>query len=468
MINNNKTYPMMVPSNFDKFRSLVYKWLKKPYLVVALVGYLLIIAMVLLYLSKAPTFTSEMDLVLPGTGSSSNVNLNEVGEVVSSTTTPYASSGFNPRVNYKEMLSSRSVVERAALLMNMDVSAFGKPQIKLTEQTSIISIKITGSSPFEAKSKATALYDSLQQELDRLRADEVFRRDESIKAVLAQYYLKLDNARQSIVNFQQSSIVVSTVQLDQMVRTLADLNEKEMLVSSELEQIISYIRQLSINLGVSPALAGQVFQLQTDAKFSSYLTELDQSLGELSQYTSRWGSNHPKVIAAQQRVNQVTNNLKERSIQMIGIHVSESFNSLDLKKQSDRGKLFAELINSSAMREGKEALLADVVQSIVFVRDKLKIYSREVAELERLEHDFNMAEAVYTSAAARLEASKSDIFASYPVIQQLTTPSYAQDMSSPNHMIAIAAGIVGILFISLFLVALWQRRTLVKVLLNKS
>lgn len=468
MSNNNKTYAIMVPDNKSKLRGYVYYWLKKPYLVTALIGYLLIVAMVLLYLNKAPTFISEMDLVLPGTGASSNVNLNEVGEVVSQTTTPYATSGFNPRVNYKEMLSSRSVLERAALMMNMSINDFGKAKIKLTEQTSIISIKVSGTSAKQANDKAKSLYEALQHELDRLRADEVLRRDESIRAVLSQYYLKLDQARLNIVNFQQSSLVVSTVQLDQMITTLADLNEKQMLVSSELEQVSSYIRQLSLNLGVSPALAGQVFQLQTDAQFSSYLYELDQSLGELSQYSSRWGANHPKVIAAQQRVTQVNSNLKQRSMQMIGIHVSESFNSLDLKKQDNRAKLFADLIDSSAIKEGKQALLADIEQSIAYVRDKLKIYSREVAELERLEHDFKMAEAVYTSAAARLEASKADIFASYPVIQQLTTPSFAQDMSSPNHMIAIAAGFIGILLISLFLVALWQRHTLVRVLLSKS
>ncbi len=459
---------LMLPSSSDKFRAYIYYWFKKPYLVAACFGYVFVAAIVMLYLAQAPRYNSEMALVLPGTGASSNVSLSEVGQVVSSTTTPYASAGFNPRVNYKEMLSSRSVLERAAVMMNMNVDDFGKAQIKLTEQTSIISIKVSGNSPKQANGKANALYQSLQLELDRLRADEVLRRDSSIKAVLAQYYSNLDNARLKIVNFQQSSIIVSTTQLDQMVNTLAGLNEKQMLVSSELEQLTSYIRKLSLNLGVSPTLAGQVFQLQTDAQFSSYLTELDYSLSELSQYTSRWGSNHPKVIAAQQRVNQVNGNLKQRSMQMIGIHVSESFNSLDLTKQNNRAKLFADLIDSSARKEGKQALLADVEQSIAFVQDKLKIYSREVAALERLQHDFNMAEAVYTSAAARLEASKADIFASYPVIQQLTTPSYAQDMSSPNKWLALAAGFIGILFISLFLVALWQRNSLIKVLLNKS
>ncbi|WNC70671.1 hypothetical protein RGQ13_11075 [Thalassotalea psychrophila] len=459
---------MMIISPRDKIRGYIYRLFKKPYLIAGLLGYLSVLAMVFIYLNMPEKYSSEVDLVLPGTGTSSNVKLNEVGEVISQTSTPYGSSSFNPRVNYKEMLTSRSVLERAALIMGISIREFAIPVIKLTEQTSIISIKVNGRTAKEANGKANALYTSLQQELDRLRADEVLRRDASIKVVLTQYQNKLNHARGNIVDFQQNSMVVASIQLEQMVTALSDLNEKHMLVSSELKQLESYIRKLSQNLGVSPSLAGQVFKLQTDAQFSSYLTELDTSIGELTTYSSRWGNNHPKVISAQQRVNQVNSHLKQRSMQMIGIHVSESFNSLDLKKQNNRAQLFADLIDSSAIKEGKQAMLANIEQSIIFVRDKLKIYSREVSELERLEHDFHMAEAIYTSAAARIEASKADIFASYPVIQQLTVASFPQEISSPKMTIALAAGFIGFIFITLFLVAIWQRRNLTNLLLNKS
>lgn len=83
MNNNNKTGQLKIPNNRDKLRACIYRCLKKPYLVAACLGYLVIIGMVLLYLQQSPTYSSEMDLVLPGTGASSNVNLNEVGEVVS-------------------------------------------------------------------------------------------------------------------------------------------------------------------------------------------------------------------------------------------------------------------------------------------------------------------------------------------------------------------------------------------------
>jgi uncharacterized protein involved in exopolysaccharide biosynthesis len=99
--------------------------------------------------------------------------------------------------------------------------------------------------------------------------------------------------------------------------------------------------------------------------------------------------------------------------------------------------------------------------------DQLKVYSREIVELERLQREFNMAEAIFTSAAARLEASKADVFASYPVLQMLTTPSYPVTQSSPKEIIAIIAGVAGFIFITFGLFILKQRRNLIQILLKK-
>ena len=85
-----------------------------------------------------------------------------------------------------------------------------------------------------------------------------------------------------------------------------------------------------------------------------------------------------------------------------------------------------------------------------------------------LQLEYKLAEAVYTTAVARLDASKADIFASYPVVQILTNPSEAWTPSSPRNAIALAAGIGGCLFITMAILVLWQRRFLITLLLKKS
>lgn len=461
-------YPIVALTKFGLFRAQTYAILKRPYLVVGLTSYLIVSLLVLLYLNKTPSFTSDMEMVLPGTGSSSSVSLDNVGQVVSQTNTPFSGGGFNPRVNYKEMLSSRGVRSRAAEKLKISLEELGEPKIKLTEQTSIIALSMSANDQTLAQEKTFALYVSLQDELSNLRADEVLRRDQSIKQVLDQYRERMNITRNAIVDFQQRSIVVSTDQMNQLVKMLSGVKEKQLYVKAEATQLQEYIFHLSEELGVSPRLAGQAFALQSDVEFRAYITELKDSITQLTEYSSRWGSNHPKVKAQQKRLNFTRIAINERSSQMYGVNSNEIFNSLNLDLNPKRSELFADLIDAYANQKGQDSMLIDLNRSSEHLSDQLKVYSREIVELERLQREFNMAEAIFTSAAARLEASKSDIFASYPVLQMLTTPSYPIKQSSPKNTIAVIGGISGFLFITFGLLILSQRNKLISVILKKS
>lgn len=459
---------LKVIDNYDKFRGQIYLWLRKPYLVAALCGYAFVILLVSFYLSLPQKFKSDMDLVLPGTGASSNVSLDEVGQVISQTSTPFGGGGFNPRVNYKEMLSSRGVLQRAANKVNLSLEQFGEAKVKLTEQTSILEISMTGATPDQAQQKAWELYYSLQEELDQLRADEVNRRDESIKRVLEQYRIRLNTARANIVDFQQRSLLVTADQLDQLVATHSQKRAQYLDVSTQIADLTRYVSQLSIDIGVSPVLAGKALKLQSDAEYKGYIAEMDNSSSRLSEFRSRWGANHPKVVAETLRFEQSKKELLKRSTYLIGGHANDLFGALSLDATPKRAQLFSDLISAYAKQQGLEAKKQELNRVVLHMADQLKVYTREFAELDRLQREFDLAEAVFTSAAARLEAGKADVFASYPVVQLLTSPSQPVLAVSPKPAIAIAAAIAGILFISLGVVVIWQRHTLINLLLKKS
>ncbi len=461
-------YPLMVPTPFDIFRAHVYRFMRRPYATAAIGGYGFIILLASMYLSMPATYKSDMDLVLPGTGASSNVSLDDIGSVVSQTATPFSGGGFNPRVNYKEMLSSRGVLKRAAKTMNMSVVEFGKPKVKLTEQTSIISVTITGKSALHAQEKAWALYHGFQEELDHLRSDEVERRDESIKNVLEQYRERMNAAQNNIVDFQQRSFLVSSEQMVEAVGMKSRLEEKRMMAEAELREMDDYINQMSISLGVSPQLASKALALHSDPEFRSYMGELDASTALLTEYSSRWGNLHPKVINERKRQELARVSLQSRGEAVAGIFTHDLFNSLSLDQNPKRAQMFADLVEANARKKGAIALLDDVERSLEKMAHELRIYSREVAELSRLEREFNMAEAVFTSAAARLEANKADVFASYPVIQMLTTPSLVLQKVNPKTAIAVGGSIAGIIFISFGLIVVWQRKFIAERLLKRS
>lgn len=461
-------YPIAIPTGYQRFRASVYRLVKWPYLVLCVCGYLFIALIVMLYLNKTPVYQSDLELVLPGTGASSSVALDNVGQVVSQTSAPFSAGGFNPRVNYKEMLLSRGVLNLASEKTSLSAIKFGQPKIALTEQTSILAVSIKGSSAKQAEAKAWALYNSLQDELNRLRADEVSHRDASIQRVLADYRIRLNEARSNILQFQQSSSLVSQDQFTLLVSSLQTIKEKQLYLHAEASNLTDYTYGLGKNLGVSADLAGKAFILQSDVEFRGLLKELDISTSQLSEYQSRWGEGHPKVVAEQQRYQAARSALLARSNSIAGPHAASVFSSLDLEMNPKRAQMFADLIEASAKEQGITAQIADLHRSELHLNDQLKIYARESAVLDRLQREFDLAEAVFTSAAARLEAGKADVFASYPVLQLLTKPSLPTEIHSPIPQLGLVAGLVGFLFITSGVTVLCNRRRIIKVLLKRS
>lgn len=463
-----KNRQLITLTQYGLFRSNVYRILRKPYMAAALCGYAVVALFVMLYMSQPLKFRSEMDLVLPGTGSSSNVSLDDVGQVISQTSAPFSAGGFNPRVNYKEMLSSRSVLEMAAQKSGTSLREFGEPKVKLTEQTSILSISIMGRSPEQAQLKAWELYESLQFGLDLLRSDEVARRDNSIKKVLQGYREQMNHARNNIVDFQQRSLLVSSEQLNLLVSMHSEKSAKNLTARAEIADMSNYVQQLSIDVGISPNLAGKALKLGSDAEYRGYISEMDDSASRLTEFQSRWGKNHPKVVAEGLRFDASKQRLWKRAKSLIGPQADEFFSSLTLENNPKHAQLFADLIDGFAKEQGLVAKQIELERTVLHLADQLKVYSREHAELDRLQREYDLAEAVFTSAAARLEANKADVFASYPVVQLLTTPSFATVPASPRPVIAIAAAIAGILFITLGVIVLWQRNFLINLILKKS
>jgi uncharacterized protein involved in exopolysaccharide biosynthesis len=219
---------------------------------------------------------------------------------------------------------------------------------------------------------------------------------------------------------------------------------------------------------MSPALAGQAFALQSDSEFRGYLAELTSSASQLSEFSSRWGENHPKVKAMRERYERSRFELVNRSRNILGIQTGEILSAMDLQTSPTRSQLFSDLVNAYAQLKGLEAQLTNLKNDEEAIEDKLRIFARESAALERLENEYKLAEAIFTSIVGKLEAGKSDIFASYPVVQLLMAPSIPANPSSPKLVIAIGAGGAGCFFITLAIIILWQRRYLIQLLLKKN
>ena len=84
-----------------------------------------------------------------------------------------------------------------------------------------------------------------------------------------------------------------------------------------------------------------------------------------------------------------------------------------------------------------------LVSQLIEERNRLTIPASKLDELIR---NHQVAEATFSSALARIDTSKADVFVSYPLVQLLDMPSLPESPSSPKKLFVV----LGAVFSSLF------------------
>jgi len=424
------------------------------------------ILMVGLYLIKTPIFQSKMSILLPGKGSNSNVKLENVGQVSSSSSSPF-SQQFNPRANYKSILESRDVAEKVKRQLNL-AEAPARPKVKLLQQTSIIELDIRSVNADHSQELAWAYFSALQERLSELREDELKRRQQSPRKALSVQLSTLNDSRSKLLSFQQQSLLLDKKMMSDHLALISDTRSKKSSLSAAIKRLEYEVDRLSKDLGISPYIAAKALNLQSDIRFNVYLEELAIINVKYNEHRAKFAKNHPEMRKVQQRYSTARANIRKRSEEIAGEFSAEILQNTNLGSSKQLASLFSKLLMDNAELEGLNAEYEQIKLNELRLQDELKILAREAAELDRLEREFQRAEAVYNSAAARLELNQSDIYASYPIVQLLAAPSMALNPISPNPMIALLAIIAALVLLNCGGVLLWQRQAIIQFLLKKN
>ena len=438
------------------------------YIVIGALAMLAIWGMVVLYLLSAPQYVSKFAFVLPGKSGGAKVNLQSIGEASTSSASPFGTKGINPRVNYKEMLLSDTVIGTAAKDLKIDYADFGKPVIKLVDETAIIQVAVKGGSPSAAQDKSKALVDAFNERIAELRKDELKRREEGIAQALSVYQQRLDEAQQALIDHKQTSEYVSGRQYEELSMRLERIKENRVSALAERDQVSGYVAQLARNLGITPQLAASAFILNADQQFRDHLANYQTATTTLAVFRSKWGEGHPSVIKENAKQESTLKALQQRSFTLVGHSDMNTIKLISLNESGENAGLFQDLLMSFAKIEGLVGKIKQLDGAITQHGVSLKRFAEEAATLEELERNYEIAEAVYTSAVTQIDTSKADIFASYPLVQVLAAPSLPSRPASPNKVLAVVGGVMGsgMAFFGLFL--LWKRKQLLQTILSKS
>lgn len=401
-------------------------------------------------------YESQWTLILPGAGIGGRVDIDSIGSASAIVESGFSSRNLSPKVNYKSIAQSSQVLKAAAMQLDMNINEFGKPKIKLVDQTSLIFFAMQSDQPKIAQQKSWALYRALQNEIDHLRMDEISHREQGIKNMLNAFGDKLNLAKNRLLEHQTKSDIVTIKQFNQIPLLIEEMRID--LLKLNTQKGLAYEEMMTLHriLGLTSKQAAQLLSLQADPLFNELLKNQAESSAELAKHQNQLGQEHPKI--KQQRLNYQANTqaIAARVETLIG---KQSWvMRTALSENSDRNALMHDLINKKIRYEGIKQQIIQLENQIDGYSNRLKQQTKHVSRLDELEREHQIAEAVFTSAVAKIDTGKSDIFASYPMLQLFMEPTLPQEISGAKPLHVYLGGVVGSLMSCVILIILWIRR----------
>lgn len=414
------------------------------------------------------TYTSEMTLNLPGSVSNSSVSLDQIGQTSTSSGSPFSSVSMSPKVIYKTIAESSRVLGLAARVLNDPSGTIPKPTIQLIEETALMNFAMDGPSPEIAQARAEALLVAVEQQLDILRKDEIERRSNSIRQSLIEVEANLQHARNALLNFQQSEGMVSIDQFRNIVENSEVLRQKIGQLRADVEKAKFQNSSYSEILGVTTADVAIALQVQADPRYSALSNELSLALTEDGANRAKWGVNHPKRMESATRVRAARDQITAIANVLAGKGGKRVIEHLLLSQSKDRSDLFRTMVETQAQITGLNAQLASLELTARAHDVLLATQTANAAKLEDLERDHKIAEAVFSSALARVDTNRQDIYASYPLLQVLSPASLPQKPSSPKVVYAVGGGIAGTFFLLIAMAITWIRQPILRKILKSA
>lgn len=429
---------------------------------VCLIWIALIWVPILGYLGSAPPkYTSTMSLILPGSGVSSSVNMEGIGQASSFASSAFASNSLSPTQTYKRLLRADRILDAAASSLMTERKNLPRPKVTLVDQTGLIHIEMTGVSPEEARDRNQAILTAFFTEVEALRADDLEEREEGAVKAIEEYRDSVLATRKAVNSLQTQTGFISKDQFDRQVTDNDNRQTEVVGLRAELEEKAAFVAQMQAALGLTPLQAARALDLYSDQRYLALVADLADKATLRNEVGALYGARHPERQKAETDYARAFEATVDAAMAVTGLprDVAEKLN---VSQFGDRTSLLAELLRNEAERAGLEAQYLELNRRYMQEKNRLERAALAASKLEDLERDFQVAEAVFASAIARAQSSKTDVFASYPLVQVLENPSLPEEGTASRKKMALLAGF-GATFLVLMALSLgWVRKSIIR------
>jgi uncharacterized protein involved in exopolysaccharide biosynthesis len=439
------------------------RWVRY-FLLVALGGAVFLTLGATYYVVTPRSYVSGFTLILPGSGAGASVNLESLGQTSTMTASAFSSPSLSPTQNYKRLLNSDRVRQSAAETLGVTISDLPTVSVRLVDQTPLIYARLSDSSPDEAVGAATAVLAAFQDELDALREEELDARDAAYRGSLDQYEANVAATQEAVIEFQSRTGLISLEQFQAVVRETANLENAFNDQRDSARNLFGRANELSRLVDLPAAVAARVLVLRGDPEFEAIRRALAETASEIAGLRRMYGANHPEMRQAVQEHAGLVSSLRLRGEALLGVEGYQSLRLADINIEEERANILRQIVEYSAEASGTEAQARSIGDRLERNRIHVHELSSIAAELDTLLRAHQVAETVFASALARLDTSRADIFASYPLAQVLEAPGRPDRASSPSKKVAVLAAFGGFFVYCLGVLLLWLRLPLIRAL----
>jgi len=403
-------------------------------------------------------YTSHMTLILPGAGSGGSINLEKIGQATSASASPFAGTSLSPTESYKRLLGNDRTLEAAAALLRQPVATFSPPKIKLIDQTSLIEVDVTADNAVLARDRAVALRTAFLSTLEQLRRDEAAKRETADRMFILNLQAKARDAQARLLAFQAETGLVSVEQFNNRIGALDALRDRENLQRTLTRQSAATTARMTQTLGASTTTARQAMVLKGDPVFQALLARYAAIETQGVEKGATLGDGHVVMTELNAQDRGLRDALVARGRTLTGLSAKPLLSFADVSVADGRARLLEAMVSSDGNLVGAAAALADIRQQIKEQSSNSGERVEQASQLAELNRDLRVAEAVFSSALARLDMNKSDPFASYPLVQTIEEPTLPKGKSSPSPKMVLAGAVLATLMNLIGFGLLWLRK----------
>ncbi|MFT5571539.1 MAG: hypothetical protein ACI9FR_000456 [Cryomorphaceae bacterium] len=427
--------------NWKLFLSLFIDALLEVKTQLALLLSLIIALMGVYILLEAPKYKTSWVMLLPGTERSSTISLDNLGETRSSGANAYGSVSISPKNTYKEIALSDAVINKAAAEYGVEANSFSKPRIKLIDQTPAMQSTLIGESKEEPLYRANLFNQTFHNTLDRLRKNEIERNFNGIKANLNDVTTRLAQARREVVAHQIKGDFVSEQQFQRWMSDAESLRVQKTTSDVDKAQTAATIEASLAQLSITAEQSKSLTSLLSNPALKSMLTSLGEKVAEQASLKAQFAAQNPLRKNLDREVSALTKQLRDVLTTVPGI--GDMPNTKLFGLASERATTAVQGVNDLLARlAGLEAQNQVLKKSRGEYQARIKSHTQSAATLADLQRDHQIAEAIFRSSLAKLDTSRLDIYATYPLTQLLTQPGATIERDRLKTKLVILASIL--------------------------